>query len=236
MVAKTPMYIQLRELLRKKIEDGTYQYGELIPSERELSAQYGLNRMTVRNAISELVEEGTLTRNQGKGTFVSKQKVVGNIHKIQGFGKMLLEKGITPKTKVVYSEIREAGFKYASIFNIDENEKIFDIVRVRYGNDEPISIEDTIIPYSLIPNVEDIDFEVVSLYELLKAHGVKLHLSYESMNLVKVRHDEAKFLNLDDGSTVFLVEVKTTDINGKIVEYTKSYTNSEKCHFYSGVE
>lgn len=234
MVEKIPMYIQLRELIRKRIQDGTYKYGETIPSERELASQYGLNRMTVRNAISELVEEGVLTRSQGKGTFVSGQQIVGDIHKIQGFGRMLLEKGVTPKSKVIYSEIREAGFKYASIFNISESDKILNILRIRLGNDEPISLEDTIVPLEIVPNIEEIDFEVVSLYEWLKVNGIKLKLSYETLHLVKVRNDEAKLLHLENDSTVFLIEVKTTDDTGKVVEFTRSYTNPQKCNFISG--
>lgn len=233
MAAKVPMYIQLRELIRKKIEDGVYKFGEAIPSERELSIDYGLNRMTVRNAISALVEEGILTKSQGKGTFVTRPKLAGDIHKIQGFAKMLLEKGVIPGTKLVHSELRNAGFKYASIFNISEDDLIYNITRIRLAENDPISLEDTYIPYSLIPNIETIDFEVHSLYDVLKANEIKLDTSYESLSLVKVRNIEARLLNVEAGSSVFLIEVKTIDSSGKVVEYTRSYTNGEKYSFYS---
>jgi GntR family transcriptional regulator len=233
VAAKVPMYIQLRELIRKKIEDGIYKYGDSIPSERELSIQYGLNRMTVRQSVAALVEEGLLTKSQGKGTFVTRSKIAGDIHKIQGFGRMVLEKGLTPGTKVIHSEKRKAGFKFASIFNISEEALVYNITRIRLGENEPISLEDTYIPYEIIPDVESIDFELYSLYELFKANGVQLDASYESLTLVKVRNVEAKLLNLDSGSTVFSVEVKTLDISGRVVEYTRNYTNGDKCSFYS---
>lgn len=236
MAAKVPMYIQLRELIRKKIEDGVYKFGETIPSERELSVQYGLNRMTVRHAITALVEEGLLTKSQGKGTFVTRPKIAGDIHKIQGFGKMLAERGVTPGTKLLHSEKRKAGYKYSSIFNIDEEDWIFNIVRLRLADNEPISLEDTYIPYALVPDLESIDFELYSLYDLFKGNGIELDVSYESLSLVKIRNVEAKLLNLDSGSTVFSIEVKTLDATGRVVEYTRNYTNGEKCSFYSDSE
>jgi GntR family transcriptional regulator len=227
------MHVQLRELLREKIEGGSYKFGEAIPSERKLSTMYGLNRITVRSAISALVDEGLLKKVHGKGTFVIEPTIGENIHKIQGFGKMLAEKGITPTTKLVHAEKRKAGYKYGSIFNIAENEDIFTMTRLRLGNDEAISLEETFIPLNIIPNIESVNFELYSLYDMFKATDVELDVSYESLSLVKVRNAEAKLLNLEEGSTVFSVEVRTLDVNKRIVEYTKSYTNGDKCSFYS---
>ena len=67
---KSPIYLQLREVVRNKIEEGEYPPGTAIPSENELSEMYGVNRLTVRNAMDALVNEGLLKRIQGKGVFV----------------------------------------------------------------------------------------------------------------------------------------------------------------------
>lgn len=233
MAVKIPMHIQLRDLIREKIEEGEFKYGELIPSEREFSAKYGLNRMTVRNAISALVSEGLLKKVHGKGTFVTKPKIGNDLYKLQGFGQMLLDKGIKPSTKLVYSGKRQAGYKYASIFGIKEEDYIYRIVRLRLGDNEPISLEDTYVPYDIIKDIELNDFQVHSLYELFEVNNIKLSTGYETLTIVKVRRSEAKLLNVIPGSSVFLLENTSLNTSKKVVEFTRSYVSSEKCIFYN---
>lgn len=67
------MYMQIQQDLLKKINDGTFLPGEMIPSERQLAAQYQVSRLTVQNAVNALVEAGKLVRSKGKGTFVIKR-------------------------------------------------------------------------------------------------------------------------------------------------------------------
>ncbi|MDF2679000.1 MAG: GntR family transcriptional regulator [Brevibacillus sp.] len=231
MEHKIPMHAQLRELIREKIEDGEYAYGQPIPSERELATTYGLNRMTVRSAIEALVGEGILKKVQGKGTFVTKSKIGSNLYKLQGFSKMLLTKGIQPSTKLLYAGKRKAGHKYASIFNLEEEAQLFRIIRLRLGDDEPFTLEDTLIPYDLLAEIDQYDFGVHSLYELFDANGINLEMAHETLTLVKIRNVEAKLLQVPPGSSVFLHECKSYDGNNRVVEFTKSYTNGQKSYF-----
>ncbi|MFL0250529.1 GntR family transcriptional regulator [Clostridium neuense] len=233
MASKIPMNIQLKDLIKEKIETGIYKYGELIPSERELAATYGLNRMTVRNAISKLVDEGLLKKVRGKGTFVTNPKIQNDLYRIQGFGKMLLDKGIIPSTKVLYTKKRKAGYKYSKIFNIKESDYIYRIIRLRLGNNEPISIEDTFVPYGIIKNIEKSNFEVYSLYDLFLANNTYLAKGYETLTLVNIDRSIAKLLNLPLDSAVFLNTITVINNNDKVVEYTKSYISGEKCSFYN---
>jgi GntR family transcriptional regulator len=229
---KIPMHAQLRELIREKIEDGEYAYGQPIPSERELAATYGLNRMTVRNAIDALVGEGILKKVQGKGTFVTAQhKIDSNLYKLQGFGKMLKTKGIEPSTKLLHAAKRKAGHKYGAIFNLDEEAELFRIVRLRLGDNEPITLEDTLVPFGFIKDIDQYDFGVHSLYDLFAANQIRLDRAHETLTLVKLRNPEAKLLKVAPGSTVFLHECKTYDENERVVEFTKSYTNGQKSNF-----
>lgn len=228
---KIPLHAQLRELIREKIADGEYAYGQPIPSERELAATYGLNRMTVRNAIEALVQEGVLKKVQGKGTFVTQSKIGSNLYKLQGFSKMLLSKGIQPSTKLMYTGRRKAGLKYAAIFNIDEEAELYRIIRLRLGNDEPFTLEDTLVPYDLVSQIDQYDFGVHSLYDLFAANGVDLDMAYETLTLVKVRNPEAKLLQVPTDSVVFLHECKSYDRDSRVVEFTKSYTNGQKSYF-----
>src|SRR5215212_3738435 len=88
-----PRYYQLKEILREKIQGGQWAPGALIPSERELCAQYGLSRMTARQAIIDLVRDGLLYRVQGKGTFVAHQRMTQQLLVLTGFSQDMAGRG-----------------------------------------------------------------------------------------------------------------------------------------------
>lgn len=75
MVEKLPVYIQIHDQIKANIENNTYKIGDRLPSERELSKQFGVSRMTLRQAIQTLADEGILERKIGSGTYVARQKV-----------------------------------------------------------------------------------------------------------------------------------------------------------------
>src|ERR1700681_3065055 len=96
-----PRYYQLKEIMREKIRLGEWKPGDLIPSERELGEQYGISRMTARQAITELVNEGLFYREQGKGTFVSRHKITQQLIHLTGFTEDISARGQHPSTKVI---------------------------------------------------------------------------------------------------------------------------------------
>src|SRR3954447_21073705 len=80
-----PRYYQLKEIIRERIRSGEWPTGSLIPSERELCERYGISRMTARQSITELVTEGLLYREQGKGTYVGRPKIAQQLLRLTGF-------------------------------------------------------------------------------------------------------------------------------------------------------
>lgn len=233
MNSRMPLYIQLSDLLRDKIESGIYIFGEPIPSERELSETYGLNRMTVRNAISILVSEGILTKVQGKGTFIRKPKINSPMDTIQGLSRFLEEQGVKPSSKVIFAGTRPAKYKFYKIFGIEEDALVFRLFRLRLGDGEPVSVEDTYIPYDLVPEIEKYDFQLHSLYHVLDQYGIKIRDGTEKLEIVRITNPEAKLLGLKSGSMAFHLENTSRSIEGRIVEYTVSYTHGE-LFSYSG--
>lgn len=230
---RNPIHMQLRELIREKIEEGEYKPGEMIPSERELSTIYGLNRITVRNAIAALVNEGLLKKVQGKGTFVIKPKIERDLYTLSGFGNTLLEKGVTPSTKLLYKGRRKAGKKFSRIFGIDPESEIYNITRLRMGENEPFALEDTYILFDTIENIEEIDFGTFSLYEAFKMSGFEPERAEQTLSLVKIDGVEAKLLQMANNSAVFLFECTSYEKGGKAVEFTRSYTRGDKCSFFT---
>ena len=117
-----PVYYQLKNDFIKKIANGIWKVGECISSERELCEIYGVSRMTIRQAIGELVQEGILTRKKGKGTFVCEQKV--NQKDMMSFTEMIKQSGRVLQTKVVEFEIIDTPEDLQDIFILDKLYKI----------------------------------------------------------------------------------------------------------------
>ncbi|HKT37081.1 MAG TPA: GntR family transcriptional regulator, partial [Ktedonobacterales bacterium] len=104
-----PIYHQLKEILIRKIRTGEWVPGALIPSERELCETYGISRMTARQAITDLVNEGVCYREQGRGTFVSPRKIQQQLQHLSGFTDDIRARGQLPGTKVLVSAMRPAN-------------------------------------------------------------------------------------------------------------------------------
>ena len=101
----TPLYKQLFHVLRRQIEDGKIKPDQPIPSERSLCTKYQISRITVRQSIAELINEGLLYKKQGKGTYVSPRKVNQGLVRFVNFARTVLELGLTPSTKILKNEI-----------------------------------------------------------------------------------------------------------------------------------
>src|SRR2546430_3827104 len=143
IVRKSPLprYYQLKEIMREKISSGEWQPGDLIPSERELGEQYGISRMTARQAITELVNEGLFYREQGKGTFVSRHKITQQLIRLTGFTEDIKARGQRPCTKVISAQMFAADETTAEKLRIDPGTLIFRLQRLRLADDEPLAIE-----------------------------------------------------------------------------------------------
>ncbi len=225
-----PVYIQLREVVRFKIEDGEYAPGTAIPSENMLAETYGINRLTVRNAIDALVSEGLLKRVQGKGVYVM-AKYERDLEALGGFSQTMKERQASSGKKILQRGQRAAGAKYASILHIQENDPIYYIKRLDYADGEPIALQEIFTPYYLVPNVEDIDLSVFSMFEIYRFYGIHPAKAWQVLDLAQLAQSEARMLNIEKEQAVFLFSCTTCDENDRIIEYSRSYTRGDKCNF-----
>ena len=160
-----PVYYQLKNDLIKKIVSGVWKAGECIASERELCEIYEVSRMTIRQAIGELVQEGILVRKKGKGTFVCEQKV--NQKDMMSFTEMIKQSGRKLKTNVVYFEIIDTPDDMQDIFVLD---KLYKITRQRIVDGECVALETVYIPVDYCGNINEEMLEG-SLYKVLEGFG-----------------------------------------------------------------
>lgn len=228
---KSPIYVQLREIIRNKIEEGEYLPGMAIPSENTLAETYGINRLTVRNAIDTLVQEGLLKRVQGKGVYVMGEKVQRDLEYLGGFTQTMREKNKTPKIKVIAKCIRKADEKFSVIFNILPDDEICYIKRVCYADDEPMSLEEIYIPHYIVPKLEGIDLSIFTIYEIYEFYGIKLKKANQTLEIVKLKQNDARMLNIDSNFPVFLFKCISYDENNRVIEFANTYTRGDICDF-----
>ncbi|MGE9910961.1 GntR family transcriptional regulator [Atopobiaceae bacterium SGI.236] len=234
---KSPIYLQLREVVRNKIDEGEYAPGCAIPSENELAESYGVNRLTVRNAIDALVHEGLLRRVQGKGAFVVGNLIQRELNSLGGFRQTILDHKAEPGTKVLTKTRRPAGSKYAKIFGIDPEDEIFYIRRFNTANGEPISIDHTYVPCAKVPKLNGIDLSVFSMYEVYGFYDVTPVRAWQTLDLVHLETRDARMLGVDPGQAVLMFCCTCYDKDDEVMEFTRSYTRSDKCSFtvYNGL-
>ena len=230
---KYSLYQQLADSLRDKIYEGKYAFGDKLPSERSLAEKFGISHLTVRKALAILEEEGMLLRVQGKGTFVRAQKYSIDMQHMDGFSSMFGQQGITTTNKVLYSGVREAGFKYSRIFGIPREEPVFELIRLRQNGEDPVALEYNILPTKRVPHVEEYDYSLYSLWDVYRQAGIQLVEENQKLEIVKVFNPQADLLNVEEGADGLMLSPTGLDASGKVIEWTKIYDNAKRMVFYA---
>lgn len=228
---KSPLYLQLRELLRNKIENGEYPPGTAIPSVGRLAETYGIHRLSVRSAVSALVGEGLLKAVQGKGIFVVGEKLEQDLETVGGFKLNMLDKQKKTDTRVLVKTLRAAGIVYGSLLGCPSDAEIYYIKQASYVDDEPVSLEETYIPEALVPNLKDIDLGVFSLYEAYKFYGIQVVRGEQSLEITELDPADARLLNMDTKRGVLAFQCVSYDDRDRVVEFTRTYTRGDRCTF-----
>ncbi len=160
-----PAYYQLKKILIAKINKSEFPAGSPIPSERELSDTLNISRMTVRQALNELVTEGLLYREKGKGTFVSKPQLEQK--NIMSFSDIVKLKGFEPTSQILEFKKEDASEALRQVLDLKAGEKVFYLKRLRVASGMPVGIEQNYIPEKFCPGLEHHDL-TASLYNIFK--------------------------------------------------------------------
>lgn len=227
----SPLYLQVRELVLSKIEDGEYLPGSAIPSDNELAETLGINRLTIRNALEELVKRGVIKRVHGKGSYVVGKKITRDLERLEGFMQTMDGKNVESSVKVLKKFKRKTGAYFASVFSIDPDDDIYYVERLCFVDGEVMSLEEIFVPAYVVPKLEGIDLSVFSLYEVYQFYGVKLKEAVQTLELVTLDKKEAKFLDVTNGSPIMMVECITSNEEGRVIEFSRNYTRGDRCEY-----
>ena len=162
-----PVYYQIQDQLKRQIVSGQLPPGTRLPSERELSEQIGVSRMTIRRATRALVSAGLCRREAGTGLFVAERKIVINLHELKGFSAFVRRLGRTPHTRIVEHRTIAAGTEVACQFDLPEGAPVLKLTRVRSMDHERVAMETAYLSLSRFPHLDSFDL-TGSLYDILQ--------------------------------------------------------------------
>ncbi|RXZ83533.1 GntR family transcriptional regulator [Paenibacillaceae bacterium] len=216
-----PLYYQLKELIKSEIKQGHLNYGDMIPSERELVDVCQISRPTVRQAINELVTEGMLLKEKGRGTFVAKPKIdQWFLQNLLSFSKEMALKGLKPSTKVLKFEAIKTDEELHKIFG-DDCKEVFCLERIRFADDQPVVVVTSYIPCHLAPNFLYENLEESSLYELIESkYGHQISHATRVLEAINVFEEDVKLLKVEPQASVHLIKTTGYLMNNQPFEYS----------------
>lgn len=213
-----PIYIQLANVLRQKINEEKLQIGELIPPEKEICSVLGVSRSTVRNALTLLESEGVLARRRGKGTYVTKPKLKRGLNNLYNFSTEMRMLGLLPKSELISFELIKAPFEIANLLRVSEEEFVYKITRLRIANDVPMLLETAYIPEKYCPHLSSQDL-TDSLYSLITEYtGAEPVEAVETYDVATITEKQAKYLQCSAGSPTFKIRRISTNSIGNVFE------------------
>ncbi len=229
MGINAPLYFQIEMDLRKKIMDGGFKPGHLLPSERELVRSYNVSRLTVREAINRLVSQGLVVKKQGKGTFVAEQSADHMVGPLNSSSEVFLLKNYRVKTIVIKSKktlpSKEIG-KHLQLS--DTGGEIFYLERVRFANEIPVAHITCYLPYKYVADIETFDFSEATLYRTLEDYyRLELFEAYEVIEATGANRRSAELLDLTPGAPVLMNQRTTYLKDETVIEFEKVLYRSD---------
>ncbi len=234
----SPLYLQVEATIKEMIEGRDFSPGEQIPSERELSEQLGVSRMTVRHAIENLIRMGLLERRSTSGTFVRSSQVLRKLGKdvAVGLTQMLQEEGAQAGSVLLAFSIERAPLKIAEKLGLRIGSEVVVVKRLRTVNGQPFCVETSYIPAELVPglSLQDMEKPNVSLYTIMQErYGINFALNNETLKISYATKEEADLLELEHGEPILLLRLVMSDNQNRPVEYLKSINHPRKVMFRS---
>ncbi len=227
----SPVYIQIHNQIKKDIEAGVWAVGDRIPSERGLALEFNVSRMTLRQAVQTLVEEGILERQVGAGTFVARKKVQEKMTGVTSFTELMEEQGKKPSSRTVSYLVTTPSLSEMERLKLKDDEKVLRMERIRYADEVPICFEVATLPYSLVKDYERNQI-TTSLYRTLEESGRKIGHAQQSVSAQVASERIAEYLNIKRGSAILRLRQITELGDGTPFEYVRTQYAGDKFEFY----
>ena len=211
-------YERVQRELAEEIGRGARPGGSRLPPERTLAAHYGVSRVTLRRALSELEREGLVARDPRGWSVIA--AVVGEPpNALMSFSEMAAARGLTPSARVLDRRVREASVDEAELLGLAPGAPLFELERLRLMDGVPILIDRSTIALALAPALDDVDFSTASLYQVLQErYGVRPARARFAIDAIAADDRQASLLGLPAGGPLLRCSQATEDDAGRTIE------------------
>jgi GntR family transcriptional regulator len=224
-----PLYYQLKTVLLREIKGGRWQPDAQLPTESELARRFGVSKITVRQALRELVGDGLIRREQGRGTFVERRRFQQGPRELTSFTDEIRSHGLVPASRVLEQGESAAPPAVATALSIAQDARVFRLRRLRLANREPMGVQTAYIPLDLVPGIAEITFAGASLYDVLESrYGLFPATARETYRVTVVKRDIAALLRVSARSPAMSAERVTLLADGRPLEFVQSLMRGDR--------
>lgn len=226
-----PIYIQISELIREKIINGSYSHTNMLPTEAKIAQEFSASRATVRKAIDLLINEDLVVRKQGSGTYIREKKIHHNVFALQSFKEEMNHLNIKYENKVLEFKVIKADNRISTYLDLEEGEEVYFSKRLKFIGDSPAIIEDSYMPLKLFKDLSYNDL-VNSKYDYIeKKKGFSITGSRQEIIPIIPNQREMELLNIEVNSPALKINLVSFMEAGTIFEYTELIFNSSSYKF-----
>ena len=233
-----PLYLQIREYLAEKIFSGELAPDTRLSSERELSRELEISRMTVRRAITELVNEGLLTRRHGSGTYVARPRVSYEARELVSYTQALRSRGIAVGSQLLEFSQVPASRRLAEQLQVEVGRPLYHVARLRLANRIPSILERSFLPCERTPHLEEYDLERTSIHDVLTSgYGVRVQRVAQIIEAVTASDTIAEQLRVEEGFPLLMItRTIHREGDGKPVVYSRDLLRSDYARIHLELE
>lgn len=211
------------------IESENLKYGDKLPSERELSERFKVQRLTLRSGLEMLEHEGLIYSRPRVGYFVNKKRIEKVVNKITAISDHISTNYESFNVKLIKLSEMEVDKYLNQEMNLPLGTRLYEIKRLRIIDGEPVSVDYSFIPKEIAPGLDQFDFEKVSLYDvLINDYNLKLSRSSQKIIVIEAEANYLDLLRLEKGSHVVLQSGAIYDSQEKLIEFCESYMKYDR--------
>lgn len=203
----TPLYHQLKQIVRTEIEQGNYQPGDRLPSEPELIKRYGVSRITVRQALDELEAEGAIVRRHGKGTYVAERTIEQDLVRLTDFVEDMELAGLNSSSRVLTFTRESVTPEIAEALAVPVHNEVVRVDRLRLANERPIAYDTTWLPlrFGLLLTEDMLASETI-YYILEKRYGIPVETGVFNITATTATPEQAALLKSVPNAALLLIQ------------------------------